>query len=230
MANDDVDGTKAGRASDFTASVLALYPILRAHARRLTRDRAAADDLVQATMERALGQPDSFRPGSNLRAWLTCVMINLFRDLCRRQSIERRALLTPPLSMMATGADERPTSSYLDLYTMADLMSALDVLDAENRNIFVLAHLKHLSYKAIGARLNIKVSTVGTRLLRARTRVRQRMEAARALPHPPAAPAASAAAAAPAAAALGLMPPMPAAPLFRPATALALAPVGPPAL
>src|ERR1700733_15075026 len=45
---------------------------------RLTGEPAAAEDLVQDTMLRALRAWGSFRPGSNARAWLVTILRNQF--------------------------------------------------------------------------------------------------------------------------------------------------------
>ena len=56
--------------------IVELIPRLRRYARALSGDRAAADDLVQDTLERAWVKLHLYRPGTNLRAWLFTVMHN----------------------------------------------------------------------------------------------------------------------------------------------------------
>src|SRR5687767_12441594 len=58
-------------------------PRLRRYARALTGDRAAADDLVQDTLERALSRFHLWRRGSDLRAWLFTIMHNIFINQAR---------------------------------------------------------------------------------------------------------------------------------------------------
>ena len=52
----------------------ALIPRLRRFARSLASDAAAADDLVQATLERALTRGADMRDPSALQAWLFSVL------------------------------------------------------------------------------------------------------------------------------------------------------------
>src|SRR3982074_422944 len=47
---------------------------------RLTRDSTQAEDLVQDTYVRALRYQGSYRPGTNMKAWLFAIMRNLFWD------------------------------------------------------------------------------------------------------------------------------------------------------
>ena len=83
-------------------SLVALIPRLRRYARALVGDRAAADDLVQDTLERAWAKLHLFRRGTDLRAWLFTVMHNVHVNQVRaarptdaqfaeslRQTIER---------------------------------------------------------------------------------------------------------------------------------------------
>ncbi|TXN79159.1 sigma factor, partial [Methylobacterium sp. WL8] len=53
-------------------------PALRRYAVALLRDREAADDLVQDTLERALSAWSGRRRDGDLRAWLFTIERNLF--------------------------------------------------------------------------------------------------------------------------------------------------------
>ena len=52
---------------------------------RLTRNEAAAWDLLQDTFERALRAYQSFKPGTNGRGWLLTILTRLFIDDWRRR-------------------------------------------------------------------------------------------------------------------------------------------------
>ena len=65
-------------------ALIALIPRLRRYARMLCADAAAADDLVQDTLERACARLAQWRPGSDLRAWAFTIMHNLFVSETRR--------------------------------------------------------------------------------------------------------------------------------------------------
>src|SRR5260370_34756239 len=61
-----------------------LIPALRRYAYALLHDHAAADDLVQDTLERALSRWPSRRPDGELRAWLFAILRNLHIDAHRQ--------------------------------------------------------------------------------------------------------------------------------------------------
>jgi RNA polymerase sigma-70 factor, ECF subfamily len=53
----------------------------------ILQDRAEADDVAQDTFITALRRIDSYDPGTNIRAWLSTIAVNLSRDRLRRQKI-----------------------------------------------------------------------------------------------------------------------------------------------
>jgi len=148
----------------------------------LTRNPAAADDLVQDTIEKALRAARQFRSGTNLRAWLTRIMRNAFTDGCRSGArlvtIDRTDFWETALAdTHAEQEQEQPTTlGFIDLVTMADVHLALKAIEPASRLIFTMAHIDGVSYGAIAVQLRIPVSTVGTRLMRARKKVRHVME------------------------------------------------------
>jgi RNA polymerase sigma factor (sigma-70 family) len=152
-----------------SSAILAEIPRLRRYARALLGDRAAADDLVQDTLERAWSRLHQWRAGSDMRAWLFGIMHNLRVDQLRR----------PRLSTQSIDADEfelptRATQS--DALELRDLESALGHLADEQREILLLVALEEMSYADIASTLGIPIGTVMSRLSRGRERLRLIME------------------------------------------------------
>lgn len=146
-------------------AILAEIPRLRRYARAMLGDRAAADDLVQDTLERAWSRLFQWRPGSDLRAWLFGIMHNLRVDQLRR----------PGLSTQSIGDDDlelptRPTQT--DALELRDIESALNHLPDEQREVLLLVALEEMSYADIATTLGIPVGTVMSRLSRGRERLR----------------------------------------------------------
>jgi RNA polymerase sigma-70 factor (ECF subfamily) len=139
-------------------------PRLRRYARALTGDAASADDLVQDTLERALGKWSLWRPGK-LRAWLFSIMHNVFVNQVRRpRPVDfpgDEAL--PDLSTRATQGDA---------LELRDLAINLARLPPEQREVLLLVGLEDLSYEDTAKTLGIPVGTVMSRLSRGRERLR----------------------------------------------------------
>jgi RNA polymerase sigma factor (sigma-70 family) len=79
-------------------AMLAAVPHLRAFAMSLGGKVDLADDLVQETLLRAIAYINSFRPGTNMSAWLFTILRSLFRSEYRkrRSDIHRLARLANP--------------------------------------------------------------------------------------------------------------------------------------
>jgi RNA polymerase sigma-70 factor (ECF subfamily) len=152
-----------------SSAILAEIPRLRRYARALLGDRAAADDLVQDTLERAWTRQHQWREGSNLRAWLFGIMHNLRVDQLRRPRLATHSFDDNDYEMPT-----RPTQA--DALELRDLESALNHLADEQREVLLLVALEEMSYADIAATLRIPVGTVMSRLSRGRERLRLIMD------------------------------------------------------
>ena len=146
-------------------AILAEIPRLRRYARAMLGDRAAADDLVQDTLERAWSRLFQWRAGSDMRAWLFGIMHNLRVDQLRR----------PRLATQSIGEDDfdLPTrATQTDELELRDIESALNHLPDEQREVLLLVALEEMGYADIAATLGIPIGTVMSRLSRGRERLR----------------------------------------------------------
>ena len=146
-------------------------PALVELAQRLCGNRADAEDLVQDTIERALRA--RYHERGTKKGWLATILRNRFRDRCREYRLEPMPLAT---------IDHAPTPEPEPLPTWKqigddDLAAALAQLDPCFRRVYEL-HARGLSYAAIAAELGISINTVGTRLLRTRTKLKQLLRVA----------------------------------------------------
>ncbi|HET6149157.1 MAG TPA: RNA polymerase sigma factor [Polyangia bacterium] len=139
-------------------------PELRGYARRLTGKVAEANDLVQETCRRAIESRSRFTSGSDIRAWLCCILRNYHCDRLRRLS--REMLVGDHDGQFATPAPE-PCASWA-MVSDDDLEQALASLQPQYRSAYVLHAIDGRSYGQIAQALGLPSSTVGTRILRAR--------------------------------------------------------------
>jgi RNA polymerase sigma-70 factor (ECF subfamily) len=156
----DIDELRRGLA--------ALVPELRTRAARLCGNRAAADDLVQDAVERALRFADQYERGTNLRAWASQILFSVFVTRYRRARRERnamRVLACDPNAWTAPNPFASPDSaSPLTPSTRA----RLDELPSGFRAVIELVDLEEQSYREAAERLGVPVGTVMSRLHRGR--------------------------------------------------------------
>jgi RNA polymerase sigma factor (sigma-70 family) len=149
-------------------SLIELIPRLRRYARALAGERAAADDLVQDTLERAWSKLHLYRRGTDLRAWLFTVMHNVHVNRLRAtRPSEPLEDEMPELAQRATQGDA---------LLVRDLERALAALPVAQREVLLLVALEDLSYEETAQALDIPIGTVMSRLARAREKVRLLMQ------------------------------------------------------
>jgi RNA polymerase sigma-70 factor (ECF subfamily) len=148
--------------------------VVRALGLRLAGTEVDADDLVQDCLERAMRRFDTLTPGTNARAWLLTILHNAFIDRCRRRTVDKLADDIDGVQLAAPEPSEPPAWTSV---TADQLAAAVAKLDDEFRAVYE-RHVEGRSYQAIASELGIPVNTVGTRLSRARSKLRALLEAA----------------------------------------------------
>jgi RNA polymerase sigma-70 factor, ECF subfamily len=164
--------TAQARNPRFEAFAAEHSPQLRAIAMRLCGNAADAADLVQDAFERAFRNYDKLEPGTNPRAWVVTILHNMFIDRCRRGRREPRRVAVDDVALAAPEPAAEPDPEWTRL-TAEDLRRALDRLEPPFQDIYRMHAIENRSYKEIAATLGIPGATVGTRLLRARDKLRR---------------------------------------------------------
>ena len=144
-------------------------PGLRRFAFWLTRNAADADDLVQATLERALARWSGRRADASLRSWLFAILHRRFIDSRRRA--RRYAGLLQRLR-----GDEAVQPSAEREAVAASTLEAFGRLPAEQRTLLYWVSVEGLSYREVAAILDLPIGTVMSRLSRARVALRRLSE------------------------------------------------------
>ena len=146
---------------DFHEQLKAILPRLRVYALSLTRDRDAADDLVQDTVIKALQGRHSFQLGTNLAAWLFRIQRNEFISGLRRQRP------TVPVDTAIAESLSHPAHQDSGL-VMREFVSAFGKLGSTQREALLLAVVEGLPYDVIAKHTGVSVGTVKSRISRAR--------------------------------------------------------------
>ncbi|OFX15816.1 MAG: hypothetical protein A2V59_02975 [Armatimonadetes bacterium RBG_19FT_COMBO_69_19] len=152
---------------------------------RLTRNRTRAEDLLQETFLRAWRSFHTFRPGTNVRAWLYRILMNAYIDGYRKSEREPEVVDQEDVdefylySKVHESEDYRragnPEEVLLNNLMDADVKGALQSLPETFRNVVILADIEGFSYKEIAEILGIPIGTVMSRLHRGRRQLQVKL-------------------------------------------------------
>jgi RNA polymerase sigma-70 factor, ECF subfamily len=139
---------------------------LEALARRKCRNQLDPDDLVQDVFEKVMRAVQPIPEGANEQAWLSRVLHNLFIDKLRRRAARAESALCEPIAVHT----EEPL--WWQALTEEEVRATVARLPDKQRLAFELYAFEDRSYDDIAVALGIPKATVGTRILRARRKLR----------------------------------------------------------
>ncbi len=138
---------------------------LRAFAVSLCGDRERADDLVQETLFKAWNHLNSFKEGTNLKAWLFTILRNTYFSDRRKR---RREVEDADGSYAAMLSSVPEQHGHMDLQ---DFRIALARLPDDQREALVLVGAAGFSYEEAAEVSGCAVGTIKSRVNRARNRL-----------------------------------------------------------
>jgi RNA polymerase sigma-70 factor (ECF subfamily) len=151
----------------FQAQLVTLLPKMRAWAIAMTRNRVAAEDLVQDTAAKALLACDAFAPDTNFNAWIHRIMTNHFIT-----SMRRRRFFTDNVP------DQASPPSHIDKIALDELSYAMDLLHPEQKSALFAIAIDQKSYDEVASETGCAVGTLKSRVYRARLQLRAHMDGA----------------------------------------------------
>jgi RNA polymerase sigma-70 factor (ECF subfamily) len=162
------DGAPTPQA--FEAFIVPHLQMLLRLARRLVREPADAEDLVQETCLKAFRSFHQFCPGSNAKAWLVTILMNAWRDRTRKVS---RMPLALSFDEIAEFVHLHPLARTPETMAMQNNLGhrvrlAIDDLPPEFRLVVLLADVEGLTYQEIADTVGCPMGTVMSRLHRGR--------------------------------------------------------------
>ncbi|RYY65062.1 MAG: RNA polymerase sigma factor [Chitinophagaceae bacterium] len=144
---------------------------LRPFAITLTRDREAARDLCQETVCKALTHRDKYQPGTNIKAWLSTIMRNIFINDYRRD--ERKRLVFDAVQYAArNGSPAAGTDSGIRLQEINRALYGLPAIFKQA----CLLYLQGYKYQEIADALNEPLGTIKSRIHFARKMLQKRLD------------------------------------------------------
>lgn len=139
---------------------------------RLLRDGDAAREACQEAAAKALEHRDRFDPSRPFYPWFYRILRNHCLDLLARRKREKPPIEAEVIEEQSNGGLSAEAELISDEGTRA-LMSAIETLDGDLREIIELRHFQDMTYEEIAETLQVPQGTVMSRLYRARSRLRE---------------------------------------------------------
>ncbi|MGV0853802.1 sigma-70 family RNA polymerase sigma factor [Mycolicibacterium phlei] len=161
-------------ACRFAEQAEPLFEVLGRGARRLTRNAADAEDLLQDTLLHAYAGFASFQEGSNLKAWLFRILYN--RWVSGHRARQRRVVEVSADALTdlveGRGAMCSAETTILDVLPRDDVRAAMAAMPDGFREALFYADIEGYTYAETAAILGIPMGTAMSRVARARKRLR----------------------------------------------------------
>ncbi|MFL0579743.1 sigma-70 family RNA polymerase sigma factor [Dietzia sp. 179-F 9C3 NHS] len=169
------------RAEQFEELAMPLLDQLYGAALRMTRNPADAEDLVQEAYAKAYAGFDSFKQGTNFRAWMHRILTNAYINHYRRRQRQPAQYPTDEITDWQLAAAAEHTSTGLrsaeveamELLPDDEIRAALAQLPEEFRMAVYYADVQGLPYKEIAEIMDTPLGTVMSRLHRGRKQLRE---------------------------------------------------------
>lgn len=142
----------------------------------VTGDRHLAEEIVQETFVSALKKFDGFSGKSSVLSWLYAIMLNKYRDHCRKAKLLKRLGFVrggtkPGQARRVTSNNGCPWAELADSEESELLLKAVYSLPVRLREVIAMRYFDGLSLKELASVLNCRLGTVKSRLANARKRL-----------------------------------------------------------
>jgi len=177
-----VSAAKNGNQRAFELLVERHQQRMLVFARRYTRVREDAEDVVQQTFQKAFIHLNKFQGKSSFSTWLTRIAINEALMLMRRGRALREITVddsndhgVTASAMEIPDASPDPETSYMQRERVQILSETLGNLRPGMRKAIELRELAELSTEETAQRMGVSVAAVKGRLFHARKKLREKL-------------------------------------------------------
>ncbi len=165
----------------FTEVVNGHYERLFRGALSVTGDRYLAEEIVQDTFILAFRKFDTFTGRSSVFTWLYGIMLNKYRDHCRKGKLLRRlgfcrAPSNPVEIKNVKDESCWPADKLANRDDTGVIVQAVEKLPFKLRTVVTMHYFDDLSLSEIAAILNCCLGTVKSRLFNARKRLHRALK------------------------------------------------------
>lgn len=133
----------------------------------LCRNPDRANDLVQATCERALSRSHQFQEGTRLDAWTITILQSIWKNDLRRDAIRRGEGFVDPEQAGLVDTRESAEGKIF----LSEVLKMVEQLPEAQKEAVYLVYVEGLSYEEAARALDIPAGTLTSRLVRGRTKI-----------------------------------------------------------
>lgn len=151
---------------------------------KLTYDEDDANDLVQDTYMKAFRFINSFRQGTNEKAWLFRILKNSFINDYRKKTKQPTKVDYQEVEgyYNSEGTEQSAVTTDLRVDTVKNMIgdeiaNALNSLDVDFKTVIILCDLEGFTYEEMSKILDIPIGTVRSRIHRARNLLKEKLAA-----------------------------------------------------
>jgi RNA polymerase sigma-70 factor (ECF subfamily) len=151
-------------------------------AKQITQNDEDAEDVLQETFLKAYSHLDDFQGNSKFYTWLVRIAVNEALMKLRKRRSDRTVPLDDPID---TGEDvvareiavwdENPEDTYSREELGRILDESVQSLKPAYRTVFILRDIEEMSIEETAEALDLSISAVKSRLLRARLQLREKL-------------------------------------------------------
>jgi RNA polymerase sigma-70 factor (ECF subfamily) len=149
----------------------AVAPFIQRYARRVLRNAAAADDIVQQTLLKMNRARGDFLPGAQVLPWAYTIAHNVILNHLRQRKREGQLMRRLQLAVSAAFA-AAPDEQLLAEETQAAMRAIFAELPEAQRDAYLMMRRDGLTLAETAGRLNTTIIAVKLRVHRAVTRLR----------------------------------------------------------
>ena len=180
----DITALKAGDRETFKQLVDTYRPKVFNTAISLVQDHGLAEDIAQEVFVTVYRSILSFNEDSSLATWIYRITVNKCLDHLRsRERQRKRGFLNMLFSkdsaepLYDKPSFEHPGIQLEQKENARHLFEAIDTLPANQKAVFILAHIEELPQKEIAGIMNISIKAVESLLQRAKANLRKKLSA-----------------------------------------------------
>ncbi len=147
----------------FRRELLEVQSELQRFAYKLTADREEANDLLQETSLKALGNMEKYTPGTNFKGWVYTIMRNIFINNYRKEV--RDQIFVDQTDNLFHINTPREMDYYVtdNGYDTKEIYRVVHGLPRDYRIPFLM-HIAGFKYREIADRLGLPIGTVKSRI------------------------------------------------------------------